>query len=130
MIDIEQILITCKTIAVVGVSDNIRRPAYDVSRYMMEAGYDIIPVNPGYETVLGRDCYPDLLSIPKSIDIVNVFRRSDALPDIVEQTIAIQAPVLWLQLGVHHPQAEQKAQEAGIRVISGLCLKVAHNRLF
>ncbi|RMH61683.1 MAG: CoA-binding protein [Calditrichaeota bacterium] len=126
---IATLLKKARRIAIVGASPNFYRPSYDIGHYLLKAGYTIIPVNPNHETILGQRCYPDLLSIPEPVDIVNVFRRSSAVPEIVAQAIQKKAPVLWLQLGVHHPEAEERARRAGLTVISGLCIMVVHRQI-
>lgn len=124
MIPINKIFESCKTIAVVGISDNPTRASYGVSAVMQQNGFKIIPVNPKYETVLGMQCYPDLNSVEEKIDIVNVFRRPEYVPTVVEQVLKTQAQVLWLQLGVGHRQAEEMARNAGLTVVSNRCIKV------
>lgn len=97
---------------------------------MQHHGYQIIPVNPRYDSVLGETCYPSVADIPVPIDIVDCFRRSEEIPELANQAIAVGAKCLWLQLGVEHPQAEQKAFDAGLDVISNRCVKIEHGRLF
>ncbi len=92
-------------------------------------GYKIIPVNPNHQTLMGVPCYPDLLAVPDPVGIVNIFRRSEAVPAIVDQAIKIKAPVIWMQLGVYHAEAAEKAQKAGITVIMERCIKVELARL-
>jgi predicted CoA-binding protein len=119
------------TIAVVGLSSDMTRPSYSVARYMQAMGYRIIPVNPNCTQVLGEKSYPSLRDVPTEhhIDLVNVFRRSSALPGVIDDVIALGAPVVWLQLGVTHADAEARARAAGLLVISGQCIKVEHARL-
>jgi predicted CoA-binding protein len=102
-----------------------------VAAYLQQVGYRMIPVNPILEEVLGQTCYPDLASIPDDIevDIVDVFRRAEFIPEIVEDAIERGARAVWLQLGISHPEAEQRALEAGLEVISNRCIKVEHGRL-
>ena len=120
-----------RTIAVVGVSAKPERDSYRVAAYLQRAGYRVIPVNPGFEELLDEVCYPDLTAIPDDveIDIVDVFRRSEFVPEIVEQAIERGAHAVWLQLGVSHPEAERQASEAGLEVVSNRCIKVEHGRL-
>ena len=123
---IAQILRTSKTIAVVGLSSKPERASYQVAAYLQRHGYRIIPVNPRETQVLGEPAYASLHDVPVAIDIVDVFRESSAVPEIVAETIAIGAKVLWLQLDIHHAEAEDQAQAAGITVISDVCIKIAH----
>ena len=119
------------TIAVVGLSPDVTRPSYNVARYMQVMGYRIIPVNPNCTDVLEEVAYPSLRAIPgdQRIDIVNVFRRPAALPEVIDDAIAVGVPALWLQLGVTHEVAEARARAAGLVVISDECIKVEHARL-
>lgn len=119
---IEEILENVKTIAVVGISNKPDRPSYSVSAYMQHKGYQIIPVNPVLKEVLGESGYPALREIPFPVDMVNVFRASEFVPQIVEDTIAIGAKYLWLQEGVVHPEAIAHAESSGIKVIADRCL--------
>jgi len=123
---ITNILKGAKTIAVIGLSDNRFRPSYGVSEYMQNQGYRIIPVHPRVETVLGEKVYRSLSEIPDKIDIVNVFRRRDAVPAIVDEVIALKLPVLWLQETVVHEEAAEKARKAGIKVVMDLCILKEH----
>ncbi len=126
----ELLLRNNSTIAVVGLSPDPWRPSHEVTRYMREQGYTIIPVNPNHKEILGLECYPDLLSVPGSVDIVNIFRRSQAVPAIVEQAITIKAGTVWMQLGVYHEEAARIAREAGLTVIMERCIKIEHMRIF
>lgn len=127
---LHRILRSYRTIAIVGVSNSPHRPSYFAAKYMQHHGYKIIPVNPRYETVLGEPCYPSIPDIPVAIDIVDCFRRPEEIPELADQAIAAGAKCLWLQLGIEHPQAEQKASDAGLDVISNRCVKIEHGRLF
>ncbi len=120
---------TSKTIAVVGLSSKSERASYQVAAYLQRHGYRIIPVNPRETQVLGEPAYASLRDVPIAIDIVDVFRESSAVPEIVVDTIAIGATVLWLQLDIHHAEAEDQATAAGITVISDVCIKIAHAEL-
>lgn len=122
--EIKSILEQTNTIAVVGLSDNPDRTSYMVSQAMQAKGYRIIPVNPNAEVILGEKSYPSLKDIPHPVDLVNVFRRSEHTPPVAEETVAIGAKVLWLQLGVHNDEAAATAQQGGVRVIMDRCIKV------
>ena len=102
------------------------RPSFGVSEYMRSHGYKIIPVNPNIKEWLGQKAYASLLDVPEKVDIVNVFRRSDAVPEIVEQAIQIKAPAIWMQEGVIHEEAAQRARQAGIFVVMDLCILKEH----
>jgi hypothetical protein len=115
-----------KNIAVVGLSSNPARPSHEVSSYLQSVGYRIIPVNPNEREVLGAKSYPRLEDIPESVDIVDIFRRSDAVPPIIDSAIAIRAKAVWLQLGVVSPQACEIARSAGLLAVEGFCLLVEH----
>lgn len=106
-----------QTIAVVGCSPRSERVSHQIARYMMEQGYTVIPVHPAQEEILGLRCYPDLASIPASIDMVNVFRKPEALPGLVDQTIAKGAKSLWTQEGVVHPESTGRALTSGISIV-------------
>ena len=123
---IKKLLATARTIAVVGLSPKESRPSNMVARYLIEAGHTIIPVNPGQEEILGLDCYPDLGSIPVPVDIVDIFRRSEDVPPIVAESIAIGAKAVWMQEGVVHAEAARTAQAAGVLVVMDRCLKTVH----
>jgi len=114
---VDEQLQNSKTIAVVGLSGDPDRISYRVTRYMQEQGYRIIPVNPMIEEVLGEKSYPDLQSVPDSIDMVNIFRRSELVAPVVEQAIEIGVKYIWMQDGVVNPEWAAKAEAAGIRVI-------------
>jgi uncharacterized protein len=124
-----EVLKTAETIAVVGLTDSPLRPSYGVSLYMKSQGYNIIPVNPKINDWMGKKAYASLLDVPEKIDIVNVFRRPDAVPEVVEQAIQIKAPVIWMQEGVVHEQAAEKARQAGIFVVMDLCILKEHRKL-
>jgi uncharacterized protein len=116
-----------KTIAVVGLSSNPRRPSYDVAAYMQAAGYRIIPVNPNETEVLGEKSYAGLEDVPGPVDIVDVFRRPEDVPPVVDSAVAIGAKALWLQQGITSP-ASEKARAAGMFVVEDACLLVEHKR--
>jgi len=114
---VDQQLQNSKTIAVVGLSGDPERISFRVTRYMQEQGYRIIPVNPMIEEVLGEKSYPDLRSVPEPIDMVNIFRRSELVPPVVDQAIEIGVKYIWMQDGVIDPDSAAKAEAAGIPVI-------------
>lgn len=126
---IREIIETAKTIAVVGLSSNPERPSHGVSAYMQRQGYRIVPVNPNEAEVLGEQSYPSLEAIPFPVDLVNVFRRPDAVPDIARQAVAIGAKALWLQLGVISLEGAKIASDAGLKVVMDRCVYVEHARL-
>jgi predicted CoA-binding protein len=126
---VSELLRTSKTIAVVGISSRKFRPSYGVSQYMQRAGYRIIPVNPHETEVLGERAYADLEAVPEQVDIVNVFRRSEYVPEIVEAAIRIGARAVWMQEGVIHEPAAQRARDAGLEVVMDRCILKEHGRL-
>ena len=125
---ITDILHSARTIAVVGLSGKRYRPSYGVAEYMQKAGYRIIPVNPHETEVLGQRCYPDLDSITEPVDIVDIFRRSEFVPEIVEAAIRKGAKVIWMQEGVIHEAAARRAEEAGLVVVMDRCILKDHRR--
>jgi uncharacterized protein len=126
---IPEILRSSRTIAVVGLSGKRFRPSYGVAEYMKSVGYRIIPVNPQETEVLGEKCYPDLESIPEPVDIVDIFRRSEYVPALVESAIKIGAQTVWMQEGVVHEEAARRAQAAGLSVVMDRCILKDHRRL-
>lgn len=128
---LREVLGRSKTIAVVGLSDKPERDSNEVARYLQSQGYRVVPVNPMLSEVLGEKAYPSLSAIPPDIhvDIVDVFRRSDQVPPVVDEAIARKAPVVWMQLGVEHAVAAAKARAAGLTVFEDLCIMVQHRRL-
>ena len=126
---IGELLGKSRVIAVVGLSSNRRRPSYGVSEYMQRAGYRIIPVNPNEASVLGERSYPNLTAVPEKVDIVNIFRRSEFVPAIVEQAIQIGATAVWMQEGVVHEDAAAQARAARLTVIMDRCILKEHRRL-
>ena len=117
-------------IAVVGLSADWYRPSYFAAKYMQEHGYRVIPVNPKYDSILGEKCYRSLRDIPESVDIVDVFRKTEDVMPIAEGAIAIRAKVLWQQLGVRNEGAAAKARAAGLEAVMDRCVKIEHGRLF
>ena len=117
-------------IAVVGLSADWFRPSYFAAKYMQEHGYRVIPVNPKYDSILGEKCYRSLRDVPEPIDIVDVFRKTQDVPPIADDAIAIRAKVLWQQLGVRNESAAAKARAAGMDAVMDRCVKIEHGRLF
>ncbi len=126
---IAEILQSCRTIAVVGLSSKRFRPSYGVAEYLQRAGYRIIPVNPQESEVLGERCYPDLDSIPEPVDLVDIFRRPEFVPEIVEAAIRKGAKAVWMQEGVVHEEAAARAERAGLAVVMDRCILKDHQRL-
>lgn len=127
---ITQILKEARNIAVVGLSSKRFRPSYGVAEYLQSAGYGIIPVNPNEQEVLGQKSYPRLEEVPGKVDIVNVFRRSEQVPQVVEGAIRIGAKAVWMQEGVIHSQAAERARQAGLVVVMDSCILKEHVRRF
>lgn len=127
---LRRILRESKVIAVVGLSADWFRPSYFAAKYMQEHGYRVIPVNPKYAEILGEKCYPTLRAIPEKIEIVDVFRKTQDVPPVAEEAIAIGAKVLWQQLGVKNETAAARARAAGLETVMDRCVKIEHGRLF
>jgi predicted CoA-binding protein len=123
-----EILKTYKTIAVVGLSSNPARPSYGVTEYMQSVDYKIIPVNPNEAEVLGEKSYARLEDVSEKIEIVDVFRRAEDVPPVVESAIKIGAKVVWMQLGIEHAEAAERARAAGLIVVEDACILVEHRR--
>jgi predicted CoA-binding protein len=126
--DIQRVLHTAKTIAIVGLSNNPLRASYFVGYYMQRHGYRVIPVNPRETEILGETSYPSLRDVPSPVDVVNVFRAPSALPGIADDAVAIGAGTLWCQFGVINLDAARTAADAGLTVVMDRCLKVEHAR--
>ncbi|MCH8863983.1 MAG: CoA-binding protein [Chloroflexi bacterium] len=124
-----EILKKYRRVAVVGASVNPERPSYRVASYLIEHGYDVIPVNPGVREILGRVVYPDLSAIPGGVEVVDIFRRPEDVPPIVEEAIKIGARVVWMQEGIVNEAAASRAREAGLTVVMDRCMKKEHVRL-
>jgi predicted CoA-binding protein len=122
-------ILELKTIAVVGISDNPERPSNFVAKFLEERGYKIIPVNPNLAEWEGKKCYPDLLSIPVKVDVVDIFRRPEAIPPIVAEAIRIRAKVVWMQEGIVNEEAAAKARDAGLEVVMDRCMKKEYMKL-
>lgn len=127
--EIVNILKSARTIAIVGLSDKPDRDSYRVASYLKEHGYKIIPVNPKCSEILGEKCYPDLSSIPEKVDVVDIFRKPEAVPSVVDEAIKIGAGAVWMQLGIAHNEAAEKARKAGLKVVMSRCIKIEHSRL-
>lgn len=123
---IGELLTRVKTIAVVGLSSDPMRPSFGVSQYMQRKGYRIIPVNPNESSVLGEKAYPNLSEVPEKIDLVDVFRRSEFVPEIVEETMRLRIPAVWLQEGVIDQAAAKRARDAGLTVVMDRCILKEH----
>ncbi len=126
---LKEILQNVRTIAVVGLSSNTSKASHGVAKYLQGRGYTIIPVNPKEDEVLGAKSYPDLRALPEPPDVVDVFRRPEAVPEIADQAVEIGAKVLWLQLGISHDEAAGRARDAGLTVIQDACMLQEHKRL-
>jgi predicted CoA-binding protein len=126
--DIRRALRAGRTVAVVGLSDDPRRPSQDVARYLQQAGFRVVPVNPNVARVLGEKAYASLSDVPFPIDVVDVFRRSEHVSEIVDEAIRAGVKAIWLQLGVVDEAAAERARRAGIVVVMDRCLKVEHAR--
>jgi predicted CoA-binding protein len=126
---IRELLHTAKSIAVVGLSSNPWRASFGVSKYMHAQGYRIIPVNPNEVKVLGEQAFPSLAAVPGGVDIVNIFRRSEFIPEIVDAAIAKGARCVWMQQGIIHTEAAGKAEKAGLLIVMDRCIGMEHRRL-
>jgi predicted CoA-binding protein len=124
-----ELLRTVRTIAVVGLSDKPDRPSHEVASYLQQAGYRIIPVNPKIAKTLGETAYPSLRTIPERVDVVQIFRRPDTVPAVVEDAIAIGAKVVWMQPGAENESAATRARGAGLTAVVGACLRTVHRTL-
>jgi hypothetical protein len=127
--EMEKVLREAKTIAVVGLSSDPFRPSFGVAQYLQSQGYRIVPVNPNEAEVLGERSYPSLDSVPGPVDIVDIFRRSEAVPEIVNAAIRIGARAVWMQEGVRHETAAERARAAGLAVAMNRCILKDHMRM-
>ena len=127
---LRRILTDYKRVAVVGLSTDWSRPSNFAAKYMLDHGFEMIPVNPKYDEILGQKCYPDLQSIPGPVDIVDLFQQAERIPMFVDDVIDMGAKVLWMQLGVVNEQAAEKARDAGLEVVTDRCIKIEYARLF
>jgi len=126
---LRDILATSRVVAVMGHSNNPNRVSYQIAAMLRQVGYTVYPVNPNLTEIDGQPCYPTLLEVPEPIDIVNVFRRSEYLPEVVDQALAVNAKIIWAQLGVVDALAARVAEAEGIRVVMDRCIKVEYYRL-
>lgn len=127
---VRSLLETARRIAVVGCSLKPDRDSHRIAKYLIGAGYDVVPVNPGQTRILERDCYPHVVSIPGGVDIVDIFRSPDQVPPVVEDAIAAKAKAVWMQLGVGNDEAAKRAGDAGLLVVMEQCIMVAHRSIF
>jgi predicted CoA-binding protein len=127
--ELKDILLSTKTIASVGVSGNQEKESYWIVSYLKEQGYHIIPVNPTATEILGEKSYPDLESVPDKIDVVQVFRKPEDVPPVVDGAIKAGAKVVWMQEGIVNEAAAQKARDAGLQVVMDTCMRATHRRL-
>ena len=128
--DLRRILTDYKRVAIVGLSADWSRPSNFAAKYLLDHGFEVIPVNPKYDEILGQKCYADLRDIPGPVDVVDLFQRVDRIPPFVDQAIEIGAKVVWMQLGIIHDEAAQKARDAGLEVVMDRCMKIEYARLF
>lgn len=123
-------ILSMKNVAVVGMSKNPEKDAHLIPKYLMNSGYNVIPVNPTADEILGKKCYKNLHEIPGNVDIVDVFRPSEDVPPIVKDAIAKGVKVVWMQLGISNEEATKEASEKGIKVVYNRCMMKEHRRLF
>ncbi len=128
--DLRRILGEYKRVAVVGLSADWSRPSNFAAKYLLDHGFEVIPVNPKYDEILGQKCYPDLGSIPTPVDVVDLFQKADRVMPFVEDAIEIGAKVLWMQLGIVNREAAELARNAGLEVVMDRCMKIEYARLF
>ena len=126
---LKDILLSTKTIASVGLSSNQQKESYWIVSYLKDQGYRIIPVNPTADEIMGEKAYPDLESVPEKIDVVQVFRKPEDVPPVVDSAIKVGAKAVWMQEGIVNEEAAQKAREAGLQVVMDACMRVTHRRL-
>ena len=127
---LRRILHDYRRVAMVGLSADWYRPSNFAAKYLLDRDFEVIPVNPKYDEILGQKCYPDLASIPTPVDIVDLFQRPDRIPMFVDQAIEIGAKVVWMQLGIVNEEAAQKARDAGLEVVMDRCMKIEYARLY
>ena len=127
---LRKILIECKTIAMIGLSQKWNRPSNYAAKYLLLHGYEVIPVTPTYDEVLGQKCYDSVLDIPKKVDVVDCFRKVEEIPQIAVDAVEIGARVLWMQLGIVNEEARKIAEDGGLEVVMNRCMKIEHGRIF
>ena len=127
---LRSILTQYRRIAMVGLSADRSRPSNFVAKYLLEHDFDVIPVNPRYDEILGQKCYPDLAAIPTPVDIVDLFQKAERIPPFVDAAIDMNAAIVWMQLGIVHESAADKARAAGLTVVMDRCMKIEYARLF
>lgn len=127
--ELKEILSTTKIIASVGLSGNQQKESYGIGLYLQEQGYQVIPVNPTATEILGEKAYPDLETVPVEIDVVQVFRKPEDVPPVVEDAIKVGAKVVWMQEGIVNEEAAKRAREAGLQVVMDACMRATHRRL-
>ena len=130
ILTLRRILTEYKRVAMVGLSADWWRPSFFAAKYLLEHGFEVTPVNPKYDEILGQKCYPNLKSLPTPIDVVDLFQKADRVPLFIDDAKDIGAKVFWMQLGVVNPEAAQKAREAGLEVVMDRCMKIEFARLF
>jgi predicted CoA-binding protein len=130
IVTLRRILNTYKRVAMVGLSADWWRPSFFAAKYLLEHGFEVIPVNPKYEEILGQKCYPDLKSIPTPVDVVDLFQKAERVPLFVDAAIEIGAKVVWMQLGIVNEEAAQKTRDAGLEVVMDRCMKIEYARIF
>jgi len=128
--DTREILLNSRVFAVVGLSPKPHRDSHLVARFLQEHGYRVIPVHPGVDRVLGEKCYASLRDVPDKVDVVDIFRRSEMVPPVVEEAVAVGARVIWMQLGVIHEEAAARARQLGIQVVMDSCPAIEYRRHF
>ncbi len=126
---LRRLLLDTRTVALVGLSDKPHRDSHRVGRYLLEHGYELLPVNPTLDSVLERRSFPDLGAIDRPVDMVDCFRRAEAMPELAREAVAIGAKVLWMQLGIVSDEARAIAEDAGLTVVMDRCTKIEHARL-
>lgn len=125
----KDILSSAKTVASVGISGNEQKVSNSIGAFLMTHGYHLIPVNPTTDEILGEKSYPDLTSVPEKIDVVQIFRRPEDVPAVVDEAIKVGAKAIWMQEGIVNEEAAQKAREAGLQVVMDACMRVSYQRL-
>ena len=128
--ELMEIFATNKKVAIVGLSNDPMRPSYFAGKYLQNHGFDIVPVNPNYQEILGETCYPDLVSIPGKVGVVDLFQRPDRVMPFVRQAIDIGARVVWMQLNIINEEAAKLARDAGLKVVMDRCMKIEYARLY